>query len=156
MRYPVEQWQGGTVHRLGPKLFHLLRGETYLIERKSLLVMGGGRSIDRVWRTPGLSWWPEEMPTNAEYQHLRQRVQQLKRVDLILTHAAPASVMRMVGFDPGAELPLNTALEGIRQSLPYGQWFFGHLHLDRDFGPNLHGLYHRVMRADGTALQTID
>ena len=29
--------------------------------------MGGGYSIDVMYRIPGRTWWPEEMPGDAEY-----------------------------------------------------------------------------------------
>jgi hypothetical protein len=40
-----------------------MRGEVYNIEGNSIFVMGGGYSLDKDFRTEGVSWWPQEMPS---------------------------------------------------------------------------------------------
>ena len=40
-KYPVEEWSGGKVHRIGPKILHLMRGQVFTIEDKKFFVMGG-------------------------------------------------------------------------------------------------------------------
>ena len=69
--YPVEEWCGGKVHIIRrdksgePKIIHLMRGQIFEIEGKSIFTFGGGYSIDRYWRVPHISWWPQEMPTDV-------------------------------------------------------------------------------------------
>ena len=67
--YPVEMWMGGNVHKLRPNLIHLMRGEVYEIDGKKIFTFGGGYSIDKAWRVEGRSWWPQEMPSEKEYEN---------------------------------------------------------------------------------------
>ena len=38
-KYPVEEWNGGKVHRIRPKVLHLMRGQVFTIEGKTFFVM---------------------------------------------------------------------------------------------------------------------
>ncbi len=90
MSYPVASWNGGKVHLIRRNLVHLMRGEVYDIEGKFVFTFGGGYSIDKDRRTEGVSWWPQEMPSKAEYRNAEIN---LKRhdcsVDYIITHTGP-------------------------------------------------------------------
>ena len=73
--YPVSKWNGGRVHRIGQKLIHLMRGEIYTIQGKTFFVMGGADSVDKAYRKYGLSWWPEELPSDKEYKTALRKAQ---------------------------------------------------------------------------------
>lgn len=66
--YPIEEWNGGKVHRIRKNIFHLKRGQIFNIENKGFFVMGGDYSIDKYMRLENISWWKEELPTNEEYE----------------------------------------------------------------------------------------
>ena len=53
--YPVEIWKGGKVHRVKPNITHLMRGQVFEIEGKTIFTFGGATSIDRDFRTEGMS-----------------------------------------------------------------------------------------------------
>ncbi len=148
--YPVEQWNGGRVRRLRHNVLQLLRGEVFCIEGKTFFTFGGGFSIDCAFRTPGISWWPQEMPTPQEYQNAWDNLQRAdNRVDFILTHTAPSetvyylSTVRQFGIKSVVpeELPLTTFLDQIQQSVRYGHWYFGHFHVDSPLWRNQTALY---------------
>lgn len=65
---PEEDWMGGRVHRLRPNILHLMRGYVFTLEGKTFFTMGGAYSVDRHTRTPGRSWWPQELPRGEEYR----------------------------------------------------------------------------------------
>ena len=44
--YPVEEWNGGKVHRIRDSVIHLMRGEIYDIDNKKIFVFGGAFSHD--------------------------------------------------------------------------------------------------------------
>lgn len=98
--YPEEQWCGGKTHVIRrdacgiPKVIHLMRGQIFQIEGKKIFTFGGAHSIDRYMRTPGYSWWEEEMPADEE---IKEAIGNLKKnnhqVDDIVTHAAPEDTM---------------------------------------------------------------
>ena len=72
--YNVTMWNGGRVQMIRNNLIHLMRGEVYEIEGKKIFVMGGGYSIDKAIRVPGETWWPDEMPSDEEYQNASENV----------------------------------------------------------------------------------
>lgn len=145
-RMPMEVWNGGKVHRVGKGVLHLMRGQVFALEGMTFFTMGGGYSIDRAYRTPGRSWWPEEMPSDAER---REAMANLARhgysVDVILTHAAPESLMNLFFPDHAGELPLNLFLQEVMDRTAYRRWFFGHLHEDRTIDDRHRALYQDVI-----------
>ena len=44
--YPVEEWHGGKVHKIRPSVIHLMRGQIFEIEGKSIFTFGGASSHD--------------------------------------------------------------------------------------------------------------
>lgn len=44
--YPVEEWNGGKVHRIRPTVIHLMRGQVFTLEGKKIFAFGGARSHD--------------------------------------------------------------------------------------------------------------
>lgn len=137
--YPVEMWNGGKVHVVGrdkdekPKVIHLMRGQVFEIEGKKIFTFGGAYSIDKAMRTEGYSWWPDEMPTDAEMKEANQNLERVNhKVDYIITHAAPEETMNLFHPDHVKEKPLNNFLEWVRESTEYKHWYFGHLHIDED------------------------
>ena len=55
--FPVEDWQGGKVHRLTPNIVHLMRGHIFQLEGSSFFVFGGCKSSSK-WKTQG-KWFPQ-------------------------------------------------------------------------------------------------
>lgn len=44
--YPVEEWNGGKVHRIKENIIHLMRGQVFNMDGKTFFTMGGAYSID--------------------------------------------------------------------------------------------------------------
>ena len=44
--YPVEEWNGGKVHRIRPSVIHLMRGQVFTVEGKKIFAFGGAISHD--------------------------------------------------------------------------------------------------------------
>ena len=110
-----------------------MRGQVFEIERKKIFTFGGAYSIDKAMRTEGYSWWPDEMPTDAEMKEANQNLERVNhKVDYIITHAAPEDTMNLFYPDHEKEKVLNNFLEWVRESTEYKHWYFGHLHLDED------------------------
>lgn len=64
--YPVEIWNGGKIHKIKENIIHLMRGQIFTIENKTIFTFGGGTSIDKYRRIEGVSWWKEEIPSREE------------------------------------------------------------------------------------------
>lgn len=143
-REPIADWCGGKVHQLRKNLLHLMRGEIYHLDQpgyegKTLFTFGGGYSLDKALRVPGESWWPQEMPTDAEYTHGRETLAQNgNRVDYIITHTAPYETVLQMQHNPKMnvkqaaveEMALNNYLSEIARTADYDRWYFGHFHQD--------------------------
>ena len=90
LKLPTEIFCGGTVHKVDEGIYHLIRGEAYNIDGKSIFVFGGAESHDKKWRTEGKNWWKEELPSSQEYKNALITLEKYDHTfDLILTHSAP-------------------------------------------------------------------
>ena len=152
---PEQEWHGGRVHLVRPHVLHLMRGQIFDIGGLTWFTMGGAASHDiedgildpaepgferKYWRMRrmnalfrvlGYSWWPEEMPSGAEYAGAEANLERAGwRVDGILTHCAPTSVTR--ALDPGYHADsLTDFLETVRRRCRFSKWFCGHYHTNR-------------------------
>ncbi|MDE6060893.1 MAG: metallophosphoesterase, partial [Clostridia bacterium] len=45
--FPIEIWKGGKVHKIRQNLIHLMRGQVFEIDGKTIFTFGGATSIDR-------------------------------------------------------------------------------------------------------------
>ena len=156
---PMEGWMGGRIHRLAPNVIHLMDGEVFHIQGRTIFVMGGAQSHDVEdglldpaapdysarkremyrrrgrYRTVGVDWWPEELPDPALYDWTRANLERAGwKVDVVVTHCAPRGVQEKLaeGYPVNH---LTDFLEEVRQRLDFGAWYCGH--------------YHREGQADG-------
>lgn len=53
MAYPVEKWNGGNIHRISKSVIHLMRGQVFELEGKTIFTFGGASShkISRRYQT---------------------------------------------------------------------------------------------------------
>ena len=149
--YPEEMWNGGRVHRIRSNVLHLMRGQVYELEGVSFFTMGGGYSIDQMLRIPGRSWWPEEMPSDEEYDEAWANLQKHgNKVDVIISHAAPEETMQMfvqtgvISHRYLQEGRLNVFLENVRLTVEHKHYYFGHMHIDKRLFRNQTALFYDV------------
>ncbi len=149
--FPETEWNGGRARRIRPNVFHLLRGESYVIEGRRLWTFGGAESHDKEWRKEGVSWWPEELPSEDEYARGLKTLDRIGwKADLVLTHTAPQSLIDARDDllpEVRAANRLSRYLDDVSKHLSFGHWFIGHYHRDADL-PSGHGfVYRRVVEA---------
>lgn len=125
---------GGSAVQIRSNIFMLKRGELYEIEGKKIFAMGGAYSTDRWMRIPYQSWWPQELPDNEEYHHAIDTLEQAgKIVDIVITHTAPQTIIRMLGHVPDPhDLELTGFLEWMMHEVHFRKWYFGHWHVDQE------------------------
>lgn len=128
-------WKGGTVHRISENLLHLMRGQIYNIEGKSIFTFGGGESTDRDIRTERGLWWQDEVPSAEEMANAANLLDENgKKVDYILTHEPPSFAKTAILFRKGEAERLNKIngyLDQISGLCEYKHWYFGSLHEDK-------------------------
>ena len=139
--YPVEEWHGGKIHRLNKKVIHLMRGQIFTINGKTLFTMGGARSTDKYLRKENYSWWKEEMPSKQEYDEALDNLDKHNwKVDFVATHCAPTRILKQIS--PYAEKDeLNGFLDIVASQLDFKCWYFGHYHKDVSFTDENKKLY---------------
>lgn len=131
--YPEEIWCGGRVHRVRRNVLHLMRGQIFEIQGKTIFAMGGAYSLDRAYRNLGRSWWEEEIPSEAECEEALDNLAKYgNRVDLVISHTAPAAALHAMGKFPDAhEEAFQRFLRKLYLNLDFDRWYFGHWHQDR-------------------------
>ena len=132
--FPVEEdWNGGKVQFIEEDIIHLMRGQVYTLEGKKFFTFGGGHSIDKALRIPGRSWWPQEMPTEREYEEGLRNLERVdNQVDYILTHTCPGHIAGLLATKLyHGEEELQEYLDDISQEVDFSMWYFGHWHIDQ-------------------------
>lgn len=97
-------------------LTYLPRGTRWEWFGKTFMALGGAVSVDKLWRTPGKSWWPEEELSRADIDHAVREGD----VDVILSHDCPTGV-RIPGL--GGNFPPQALAEaGLHRNLLREVW----------------------------------
>ena len=150
--FPVKEWNGGKVHEIRPKVLHLMRGEIFNIEGKSIFVMGGASSHDRgpavgdTQAVIGKSWWPEEMPSDEELEHGRENLRKHgNKVDYIITHCLPSIYQEIIKKGEFADDKLTDYFREIDLSVEYEHWYSGHYHFSIDVNSRMTVLFSRIV-----------
>lgn len=146
-KYPIEEWNGGNIHRISSNIIHLMRGQVFTIEDKKFFTMGGAYSTDKARRTEHISWWPQELPTNEEYAEARLNLEKNNYcVDYVVTHTVPRSVIYRMGYFPDHhDAELTGYLEWLADNLTFKRWFAGHFHVIEKYD-NIEILYFNIER----------
>jgi len=139
--YPVIDFYGGKASRISEKVFHLKNGYVYDFGGRKFFLFGGAESIDKAYRTEGVSWWPEEIP---DYKTMQMGLDNLEavgnKVDYIITHTMPKMVIQILkqarfGDDYTNKYndPVSAYLDEVlrRMLYSYEHWWCGHFHEDK-------------------------
>ena len=142
-KYSEADLYRGKAYKLAHNIYCLKRGEVYLIDGKTVFALGGGADPHEEAASESPS-----MPTDEELKYAVDSIQKLRRrVDLIVTHEAPASVKKLI--DRSAAInDLNIFLDTVMHNTQYGHWYFGSLHKDRPVSDKLTCVFEEVHRAE--------
>lgn len=148
----ISQWNGGKVHRIGERVYHLMRGEIFSIYGNKYFTFGGARSVDKDRREEGESWWKEEEPTPEEMAYGRQQLMHYAHeIDYIITHETPlfarAQIGRQKPIDKGYHLPavLDDWYRTVANAPRLKKWYFGHMHVDQLITPKLRAVHNEIL-----------
>ncbi len=125
---------GGNAHKISDSIYHLKRGEIFTINDKTFLTMGGATSIDRSFRIQGVDWWEQENLSHKDIKRGISNADKLgKRIDFVLTHAAPESMAESLIFRVNHQYFYNNdsnslLLRDLSMDVKWNQWYFGHYH----------------------------
>ena len=159
-RMEVQLWNGGRAHRVGERVYHLMRGEVYSIYGSTIFTFGGARSVDidrgkdgsSWWKEEGANWWPEEEPTDTEIDYgQRQLTEHLDEIDYVITHETPALarafITRSKEIDPDYRLPalFNAWYQTLLSAPRFKKWYCGHMHVDQAITPQLRVIHSNIL-----------
>ncbi len=120
-----------------PMINHIPRGHVWEWEDKKFMGVGGAVSIDREWRIPGQSWWPEETINPAQEEYALAQAAKYAPIDVLLTHDAATTVPWEKGYknDPDSVWHRQRVSDIAKIARPR-LWLHGHMHryMDYKFG----------------------
>jgi hypothetical protein len=138
-------FDGSGLRVIGPNVLHLPRGFRWPWGGLRFLALGGAHSVDRPFRRPQVSWWPEETITEGQAANAVQG----GLADVLISHDCPAGVV-IPGIDdrstpppfPPAEIELaekhRQVLRGVVDAVRPRAIWHGHYHVPytatADFG----------------------
>lgn len=148
-RYPMEEWNGGKVHKIRDSVLHLMRGEIFDVDNKKIFAFGGARSHDiqdgilnldeeekiyeyrkrgAYFRIRDFSWWDLELPTNQEMENGIENLEKINyKVDYIISHCCPTSIQTLINSTYKRDI-LTDYLQQISEKCTFKRWYFGHYH----------------------------
>ena len=169
--YPVEEWNGGKVHRIRKSVIHLMRGQVFKLEGKTFFTFGGASShdidggildindpdyhkkrkkLDREWipyRINHISWWERELPNEEE---MAEGVHNLEihgnNVNYIVTHCCASSSQAILSGGKYKTDIATNYLEQIKRNVKYKKWFFGHYHDNKMVNAEEILIYEQIIR----------
>ena len=169
--YPVEEWNGGKVHKIRPSVIHLMRGQVFTLAGKTFFTFGGASSHDissgildpddpdfyemqrrlnragALYRVNHYSWWKEELPSEEEMEEGRRNLEAHgNKVDFIISHCCSKQIQFQLSLGWFKDDCLTDYFEELRQKVQYDKWFFGHYHEDRLVTKNDEALYLRILQ----------
>ena len=148
----VEHVFGADAYKLNPHTFYLMNGEIYNIEGIKSFVFGGADSIDKAYRVPYVSWWPEEIPSRGGFL---KGLSNLERndwdIDLFLAHTCPTDVsLSLFNYSYKLNDPVEAMLSQYEYKIQKNNsekeypFLFGHHH-NFKWGDKYICLYNQVM-----------
>lgn len=130
--YPLVDFYGGLASQISEKVFYLKNGYVYNFGGRLFWLFGGAESIDKQYRIPYISWWPEEASNITE---MNLGLDNLKKynfeVDYIITHTVPSICLPSLvncAYNDVVSNYLNNIYELTRNK--YKSWYCGHFHVD--------------------------
>lgn len=144
-KYPIIPYFGAKARKIADNIYHLLRGQVYIIEKKGIFTFGGGVSRDLQKMLDINMWFERELPSKEEFE---EGVRQLKaygsKIDYIITHEPPAQIKGTI--DPElTQNPVNTYLDQISRQITFDKWFFGSMHLDEEIKKGFFGVFNELL-----------
>lgn len=166
---PVEEWNGGKVHKVRDSVIHLMRGEVFNIENKKFFTFGGASSHDihdgildpdapdfkkiyreyrrehKQFRVKNRGWWSEENPSEEEFLNACYNLDQNDwKVDYVLAHTVPDFIQsHLYGYyvtDETSRFLTNFVQTG----LDFEKFYAGHHHINHTVFLKYNLLYEKI------------
>ena len=142
-QYPVTEWCGGKVHHISGRLYHLMRGQVYHMEDKTIFTMGGGERPDTDEHD---ARYAACLPTVEDLHEANRNLQRVDyRVDGVITHDCTGVVKNFLNMDYDACNHVYAFLNEAAKVIDYKYWYFGCQHMDKLIPPKYVGVFREVI-----------
>lgn len=102
---------------------------------------------NKLFRVKGISWWEEELPSQAEMNNGLINLEKHNwKVDYIISHSPPASTIALLGNGTYKQDLLTNYLEEIRAKTDYKRHYMGHMHINKAINDKDILLYEQIIR----------
>ena len=176
--FPRLDFHGGVAQRIRAHIYRLGRGEVFELDGKRVFAFGGAASHDiedgildpngqdpvifrrkcRRWRQEGRrfrvlgeTWWPRELPDEAELERGRAALANVENhVDIVISHCLPQDVIPFLRTGPYAPDRLTLYFNDLlHRGLRFDRWYCGHYHMDRTVMGRFRVLYEDIVPVAG-------
>ena len=172
--YETVIFHSGKAHKIRNSVYHLMRGEIFVFDRKTFFVFGGARSHDiddgilyrenfatneqfrqkinqmvtqrKSFRIHKKTWWEEELPSEEEIANAEKNLLRVNfEVDYVISHCtAPSVFYAMYRYNDTPDR-LTAYFEDLLHRLKFKQWFFGHYHTEGTVLEKFTTLYENII-----------
>ena len=117
--------------------------------------------MDKEYRIPYSSWWPQELPDDRNFEEARTKLDSVGwKVDYVVTHTCSTRMLSPTLYPaPGWNCPavdrLTAFFDELEDRLDYKRWYYGHFHRDANPSERHTVLYDCIVRL-GDELQPWD
>lgn len=116
---------GYTPTQVVPGVWYMPFGTVLQLNNLNVLFVGKADSVDKDYRIPGYTWWPQEIPTFTDMDNVDDVTVPIR---LVISHTCPNSIS-LGGHYKSAHLdPTRTALDYIWDKFRPSAWCCGHFH----------------------------
>lgn len=150
-KLPTCEKFGVTCGAVSESIYHIRRGEV-LDVAGGILCIGGANSVDKLARTPYVSWWPDEEITEEDIDKATKAIA-MHQPSVVISHDAPYSVLKTLygkgnAFQTNSSKALETLYQYIKENnTSITDWYFGHHHVNRtltDDRITFHAMYNSI------------
>ncbi len=144
-KYNVVDFHMARARHICGRLYHLLRGQVYKINEKSIFTFGGGESLDKELKSIENKWWGQETPTINEMKLAVSNLDKVgRKVDYVITHEPPGRLKTLICGDFANINTLNRFFDDVAKEVNFKKWFFGSLHKNREITEKYVSLFDEV------------
>ena len=141
--FPTVEFCGGRARKITDSIYYEIRGEIYNLNGKICLSLGGAESMDKEFRTEGISWWSQEQITEDDIRRARKNLKRYNyKVDYIFTHTGGINVSSFLGFTPTIS---DVRLDEVLHEIEYSHHYCGHYHVDMNVDEKTRILYNDIL-----------
>lgn len=148
--YEEVEFHGGKAHHICGNLYHLMRGQMFDFDGKSVFTMGGGEKPDSDFRLE--EWEDDEIPSRDELMEgVRNLNAHNNTVDIIITHEPPTKLkefLRLKDKETVEVTILNTYFTELDAGNHFSHWYFGSMHIDKFISSSQVAVFQNVLNAE--------